>query len=408
MTVPAVTADLYSTADREPFDFLAGLREKSAVVWDDALQGWLVLDHDLCKSIFTNESLFAHNYAFVDDDTLEIKGGNNLVVIQGPLHHKLHRWAVQLFSQKNMQGYVDDHIRPVVDRIFDGFQGRTSADLRTELCNHVPGRSMMSMMGMERADDDFVQHVVNLHERIMTFLGMTSRNASPQIIADAKAASQELNEILLPVIRERRENPGTDLLSRLWIDARGILEEFDEDLMLANARELFLGGFDTTVHALSNGIYILLTNPEVRTILQNDRGERFDTFLEEVVRVYGVVQHRTRIAMQETELAGVTIRQGDPVIPVLLAANRDPARYGACPWKVNLDQAKPREHLAYIAGPRSCPGAPLARAEMRLVFESLLDRLQNVRLDPDAEASRFVGGYTRSWRPLNVRFDTAL
>ena len=402
--VEVTRARLFAKVDESPFGWFEEMRDKGPVLWDEHLQGWLILSYDICQQVFRDETSFAHNYSQIDPDTLAIKGGANIVSIQGEAHHRLHRWAVQIFSPRNLAAYRD-HVRLVVDGLFDAFMGRCGADLRTELCEQVPGRSMMAMMGMPWGDDDLVRRLVVLHETIMVYLGKPPHAATPSEKAAAMAASNELNALLLPALRARRKNPGDDLLSRLWAEAPSRLEVIDEQAMLANAREFFLGGFDTTVHALSNGIHTLLTRPDLRRAVSLDRGKTLDTFIEEVLRVFGVVQHRMRIATVNAELGGVSIKAGDRLVPVLTAANRDPGRFGAHPEEFDLARGRPHEHLAFITGPRSCPGAPLARAEARLVFEAFLDRLKNVRLDPEAPPPRFMGGFTRSWRPLNILFD---
>lgn len=401
-------ARLFNSIDDLPFEYLEQLRNQGSVLWDDELQGWLVLSYDLCRRIFRDEASFAHNYSQIDRDTLQIKGGRNIISMQGEPHDRLHRWAIQIFSPKNLITYRDVHIRPVVDGLFKAFAGRTRAELRSELCDQVPGRSMMAMMGMPWADDDLVLRLVELHETIMAYLGKPPHAVTGSEKAGAMAASRELNAILLPALRARRDNPADDLLSRLWAEAPSRLEVISEEVLLANAREFFLGGFDTTVHALSNGVHTLLSQPDVRGAVAQDRGKTMDVFIEEVVRVFGVVQHRMRIATSDMELGGVRIKSGDRIIPVLIAANRDPARFGHHPESFDLARSRAHEHLAFITGPRVCPGAPLARLQMRLVFEALLDRLENVRLDPDAPQPRFMGAFTRSWRPLNVVFDRAI
>ena len=405
MVGEVLRARLFAKADESPFERFEEMRGKGPVLWDEYLQGWLILSYDICRQVFRDDTSFAHNYSQIDPDTLAIKGGANIVSIQGEAHDRLHRWAVQIFSPKNLATYRDRHVRLVVDGLFDAFAGRRFADLCTELCEQVPGRSMMAMMGMPWADDDLVLRLVALHKTIMICLGKPPHAVSATEKAAAMAASDELNALLLPALRARRKDPGDDLLSRLWAEAPSRLEVIDEQVMLANAREFFLGGFDTTVHTLSNGIYTLLTRPDLWRAVSLDRGKTLDAFIEEVLRVFGVVQHRMRIATVDTELGGVSIKAGDRLVPVLTAANRDPERFGAHPEEFDLARSRPHDHLAFITGPRTCPGAPLARAEARMVFEALLDRLKNVRLDPDAPQPRFMGGFTRSWRPLNVLFN---
>ena len=397
--------DIFGTADSIPFDYIEKMRAAGPVLWDENLRGWVVLSYDLCRQILINEADFNHNYATIDDDTLEIKGGHNIVVSTGATHARLHSMAIKVFAPRNIEGLVRDHVQPVVDALIDRFEPGVPVDLREELCNQVPGRTMMSMMGMEWADDDMVQRLVDLHDCVISFCGRTRAASSDEEVEAAKEASRQLNEVLLPVVRDREVHRGSDLLSLLWNEAPAILDDCDEKAIVANAREFFLGGFDTTVHALSNGLYLLLSDPELRARVEADRGATLDAFGEEVLRVWGVIQNRTRIAARDLELGGRQIRAGDRIIPYLYAANRDPAKFGVCPGQIALDRPNPKEHLAFITGPRTCVAAPLARAEMRTVFTAVLDRLKGVRLADSGAAPAYRGAFTRSWCPLQVVFD---
>ena len=400
-------ATLLAQPDALPFDHFADLRANGPVVWDDALQGWLVLSYDLCRDVFRDEESFAHNYAQIDAETLRVKGGRNIVTTQGEPHDRLHRWAVQIFSPRNLAAYRDQHVAPVIDSLFSAFAGRRQADLRRDLCEQVPGRSMMAMMGMAWADDARVLELVRLHETIMVYLGKPGHAVTPSERAAALAASGAIDATLLAEVRERRDAPGEDLLSRLWAEAPERVGDVDETVILANARELFLGGFDTTVHALSNGIHTLLVRPDLQAAVRTGGAKALDAFIEEVLRVLGVVQHRMRIATVDTRLGDVAIAAGDRVIPVLLAANRDPEHFGEGAPDFDLERRRVHDHLAFITGPRTCPGSPLARMEMKLVFTAFFERLENPKLDPAAPPPVFTGAFTRSWRPLNVTFNSA-
>ena len=84
---------LFDTAGRLPFDDFDRFREQGNVVWDRDIGGWLVIGYAECREVFLNEALFAHNYSRIDADTLEIKGGRNLVTMQGGKHDRMHRYA---------------------------------------------------------------------------------------------------------------------------------------------------------------------------------------------------------------------------------------------------------------------------------------------------------------------------
>ena len=248
------------------------------------------------------------------------------------------------------------------------------------------------------------QRVLQLHETVMTWIG--SQNRGSDLTEKARAAGREINALLMPYMLERKKNPGDDLISRLWTDGPKILDNFTDEDALANAREMFLAGTDTTVHALANAFHILVTQPQVMAAVREDRNKALPNLVEEALRLYGSVQYRFRVANQDCEVGGVPVKKNQVLILINSAANRDPAKY-ACPADVDLGRSMPKEHLAFNAGPRTCVGAALARAEMVDAIGMLLDRVTNLRLDPDAPQPVFRFHYTRSFRPLHVLFDAA-
>lgn len=395
---------MLSTADDDPHSFFDRLRGGSALYWDQGLKGWLVLSYELCRKVLVSENLFRHPYADADSALIEIKGGpRNITVLQGAEHQRMHRFVAQLFSPLNIKMYRERHIRPMADWLVDRMLEHGTADLAADFAEQLPPRVFMSLFGMDQPSDAAVGKVRGLHEAIMRWAG-GRQFLGDEATVEARAASFELNSLLLPLIRARREVSRDDLMSRLWAEAPGILEDFTEADLLATARELYLAGSDTTVHALANAFHVLLVEPEIRRAVEADRGAALDTFIEEVMRTLGSVQYRFRIANQDIELAGQQIRKNDMLVVVNAAANRDPEKY-ACPAEINFNRASPRDHLAFNAGPRTCVGAPLAREELRIAIELVLDRLPGLRLDPSAERPRFMGFFTRSFRPLHVLFE---
>jgi cytochrome P450 len=113
------------------------------------------------------------------------------------------------------------------------------------------------------------------------------------------------------------------------------------------------------------------------------------------------VQYRPRRVTADTELAGVPIAKGQMVLIILMAANRDPKAFG-CPHAVDMERSQPRNHLAFLTGPRTCPGATLARAELVEGIHAMLQRFPKLRL-ADPGKPPFHGFTMRSYGPLHVR-----
>jgi cytochrome P450 len=393
------------TGDRDPYPYYEALRRKGPVVWDESARAWLVTGYEACRRVEIDEHEFRHPYADAGQTLVDIKGGRrNITILQGDEHARMHLFLMQLFSPKLMAGYRTTHIRPVIDLLFDRITAKGQVDLVEALAAQLPPRVLMSMFAMDWRDDALAARVLDLHELVMNWIGQQNRGEAAT--AKARAAANEINEVLAPYLAMRKSSPGDDLISRVWLEGPATLAEFTDADALATTREMFLAGTDTTVHALSNALHILLTQPEVMARVSSERGRSLEAFVEEALRLYGSVQYRFRIANADCELEGVGVCKDDVLILINAAANRDPAHYG-CPAGVDLDRRNARDHLAFNVGPRTCVGAALARAEMVDALNTLFDRTRNLRLDPDAEPPSLRFHYTRSFRPLNVLFDPA-
>jgi cytochrome P450 len=180
-------------------------------------------------------------------------------------------------------------------------------------------------------------------------------------------------------IDARRRDPGDDLLSRL-IQAQGA-GELSRTELVSSVFQLLLAGDETTVNLIGNGVLELLRHPDQLARLRA-RPELIDSAVEEVMRFNGPVGHaRHGYALADVEIGGTRIPQGDLVIPVLLAANRDPAAFPAP--KVFDIARTPNRHLGFGHGIHFCIGAALARLQARAAIGTLLHRFPRLRLATD-------------------------
>ena len=133
-----------------------------------------------------------------------------------------------------------------------------------------------------------------------------------------------------------------------------------------------------------------MTVPGLQEELRAGDAETVERFAEEVLRLYPSVHFTRRRANEDFELGGQRIKRDDALLMLDAGANRDPARF-TCPHEIDLSRDGWREHLAFSIGPRTCAGAALARAEVQESVAKALERLPNLRLDPDAEPPRLAG-----------------
>src|SRR5690606_18949122 len=140
-----------------------------------------------------------------------------------------------------------DHVRPINQYLFDRMVRRGSAELYDDYASQLPPRVFLSLFGMDWKNDVLVARELELHNYIMDWVGGLR---TAEHVARARAASAELNEMLIPHIRDRRNNPTGDMISRLWSEAPGLLDDLTEADVLSLCREIFLAGSDTTVFAI--------------------------------------------------------------------------------------------------------------------------------------------------------------
>jgi cytochrome P450 len=156
-------------------------------------------------------------------------------------------------------------------------------------------------------------------------------------------------------------------------------DSLTEEEVVANSIMLMTGGQETTTNLIGNGILTLLRHPDQLEKLHTDRF-LIPSAIEELLRYESPIQYTSRLAPQDMQMGGKTIRKRQAVIAVMGAANRDPERF---PDPDRLDLARrDNRHLAFAWGAHFCFGAPLARLEGEIAFEMMLRRMPDMNLEP--------------------------
>jgi cytochrome P450 len=394
---------LMALEGRDPFEPYEAMRSRGKVVWDESVKGWIVLDFELCRYVeLHEEDQFRNLYADADPLVVELKGGkSNITISQGKQHERLRRFHMSLLSPKAMDSYRTQIITPIIADSLARLEARgNAADLAADFGDNIPPRVICALLGMPWQNDALIEKTKQLHDEIMVWIGRGA-STDPKEASRARAASNAINETLLPFIRERRQHPQSDFISRVWLEAPSEIGSLTEEDALAICRELYLGGADTTVHGIANSFYLLLWDPQVREAVRRNRN-LVPAVIEEAQRLYGSPQFRFRRANADCELGGVSIAKDQTLVLLHGAANRDPAKFGACPAAPDLTRPRPRDHLTFNYGPRTCIGSGLARIEMRDALDAVLGRFPNIEVDPQAAPPRFANLFMRSFRPLNV------
>ncbi|PLW74173.1 cytochrome P450 [Streptomyces sp. SCUT-3] len=326
---------------------------------------------------------------------------SHLLNIDPPDHTRLRRLVSKAFTPRRAAAFAP-RVQELTDRLIDGFAARGSADLIHEFAFPLPIYAICDMLGVPAEDqDDF-----------RDWAGMMIRHGGGPRGGVARSVKKMRGYLADLIHRKRAElpaeaRPGEDLISGL-IRASDHGEHLTENEAAAMAFILLFAGFETTVNLIGNGTYALLRNPAQRTLLQEslDRGGSalLATAVEELLRYDGPVELATwRFATEPLTLAGERIAAGDPVLVVLAAADRDPARFDG-PDTLDLAR-RDNPHLGFGHGIHYCIGAPLARLEAQTALATLLRRLPDLRLAADPDDLRWRGGLImRGLRTLPVEF----
>jgi cytochrome P450 len=283
-----------------------------------------------------------------------------------------------------------------------------SSELYTQYCDPVTNRVVAAMLGIDSRDEEWFVNLETLRNTILSVMAHPPGEHPPQEQIDAAvAAAKAYNATVQEVVLECRERgtDGDDFISLLWREAEVVFGEGYTPVDIAAGAIQFMDGANSTGAVTAcNGLYLAASRPGLQQRVLEGEPQARANFAEETLRLHAAGELRPRRAQRDIEVGGAQIRKGEMVTLLLNAANRDESRYPH-PTEVDLDRSSPRDHFGLLKGRRTCAGQSLARYQLERVLAVALERLPNLRLDPDAEQPAYTGLVMRTWRPLNVLFD---
>jgi cytochrome P450 len=316
---------------------------------------------------------------------------NNMLDLDDPDHARLKNLVHKAFTPR-LIGAMQARIEMIVDGLLDKAEAKGEMEFITDFAFPLPITVIAEILGVPAQD----------HLKFRQWSSAIIESTAKFNMVKVLSAVARLNNYLRRIIAEKRANPQDDLLSVL-VQVEEAGDTLSEDELLAMAVILIIAGHETTVNLLGNGLFALLQNPEQLAVLQHDP-TLIKTAVEEFLRYDSpVIMATERYAKEDLTISGVTIQQGELVIVGLGAANRDPEQF-ANPDTLDICR-EPNRHLAFGQGIHYCLGAPLARMEAHYAFNTLLERLPNIRLAVSVDNLQWVQSmFIRGIKQMPVRF----
>ena len=390
-------------------DIFDTLRESAPVAKivaeDDSFEPfWLITRYDDVMRISKDNKTFLNNPKPVVFSTREVTAfsqaatGSNmlvdsLVVFDAPIHPKYRKLTQDWFMPRNLTK-IEDEIRGLAEKRIDAMiEAGSKVDFVKLVAAPMPLHVIMQILGIPEEDEPrmlmLTQQMFGGQDADLSGSGM-DKMTPEQVFQLVKGAVQNFEDYFAGIAAARRANP-TDDVASVIANATVDGEPLPDRDMAGYYIIMAAAGHDTTSATMSGAMLALANDPDQFTKVKADRS-LLPGLVEEAIRWTTAVQHFMRTAAEDVEVGGQLIKQGDWMMLNYVAANHDPTQFED-PRGFDASRT-PNRHMAFGAGAHQCLGLHLARLQIKILFDVLLDRIESVELagEPARANSTFVGG----------------
>jgi len=373
-----------------PHEQFAYLRKNAPVWWHEETEGpgfWCVTKYDECVAVNRDHEHFssAQRGTFIWELPEEAIEQQRLMMLNmdPPLHTRYRRLVNKGFTPR-MVAQLEEKIHETADDIIDSVIEKGECDFVTDISAELPLVVIADLLGVPQAD----RH--NMFDWSNRMIGQ--EDPEFQITAEiAQESAMELYAYAAGLFAEKKANPHEDLMSVLTeVEVEGEkLSELELELFFLL---LTVAGNETTRNLMSGAMHAFFQNPDQWQKLRADRS-LLPSAIEEMLRFVTPVMNFRRQTTGPVELRGQKIDEDQKVVFFHCSANRDEEVFEN-PDSFDITRS-PNPHMAFGAGgPHFCLGANLARMEIRVMYQHLLDRVPDIHQDGDVQRlqSAFING----------------
>lgn len=381
---PPRTFPLPAPDPLEPAPEYAKLRESEPVApltLPTGHRAWVITRHEHVRQVMADPRFSKAALTSPDAPRLlpVAKGSKSIFTMDPPEHTRLRKLVTKAFTARHMEK-LRPRVQEITDQLLDAMAADDQpADLIAHLAQPLPITVICELLGVPLADQD--------RFRVWSDVMLSVSAHSSDAVMEARIG---LNGYLTELIATKQAAPADDLLTHL-IEAREEDDRLSEEELLAFGHTLLVAGYHATTGEVVGALITLLRKPDLWQQLLADPS-LVPSAVEELLRysVAGGGAGAMRIATEDMELGGATIRKGDAVLPAITSANRDAAVFDS-PDEVDLGR-ETNPHLTFGHGLHHCLGAQLGRIELQVALASLVERFPGLHLAVPADELEWVTG----------------
>lgn len=374
----------------EPEEFYDAIRDSRGVFFSENLNAYVVARYDEAREVLMNPEDFSSYPANANRNTMaafaeeykdiyEAKGTYlqlpTLVVTDGKMHRRYRSTSDKAFAPAAVKK-MEPAIRSIANELIDSFIKAGRTDLYSEFCLKLPSFVMCDLLGLPREAAPILKRGADTSPRLAS-AALESEETVRELIGERA----DMYVYIQKYVTKYRAEPGDNMISRLIEYVPDDGTPLTDRELLSLAGTLNVGGNETATNGLGNLMYRALSEAGM---IERVRAEPaiLPALIEESLRIDSPVSALPRWVMRDVAIGDTKIPKGATVFVSFLGANHDAAKFG-CPHEFKADREGARQHLAFGGGPHFCLGASLARLELKIAFETLLDRLCDIHFDDE-------------------------
>jgi cytochrome P450 len=328
--------------------------------------------------------------AKTDPDVMNPIEPPSMLVTDPPEHARLRQPITRAFTPRALDR-LRTRIHDLANGLLEDLEGRTECDLIAEYSSQIPMAVIAELMGMPHDDTPYLLEVAERATNLLGTVGPSWRDYRSGI-----NVLREFEGYVRKHIERLRNSDGDSILSDVIRDS-----DLTDDELKMLAALLFGAGFITTTHILGKAVIALVRHPDQLAALHADP-EGWPNAVEEILRYDTPVQFVPRVAAEDLEIEGYSIKAGEAVFIMYGGANRDPAVFDD-PNTFDTTRANARDHLTFGTGVHTCLGAALGRMEVQIGLQTLFERFPRLSLAGKPTYNNIIGLHGLKHLPVSLR-----